>query len=118
MARLAKRTWASLVLLGIAAVTVSTLALTGVFFGQQRSQPTTAHVTPVPEVFGMTKAKAVRTLRAVHLRAAIQFTPHLKGKPSGVVVAALSGGHPISVGGGHSVGVASEGDSVPLIVSR
>lgn len=117
MARVAKRTWASLLLLGIAAVTVATLALTGVFFGQ-RSQPTTAHVTPVPEVFGMTKAKAVRTLRAAHLRQAVQFTPHVKGQPSGVVVAALSGGHPISVGGGHSVGVASEGDSVPLIVSR
>jgi hypothetical protein len=42
----------------------------------------------------------------------------VKGQPSGIVVAALSGGHPISVGGGHSVGVASEGDAVPLIVSR
>ena len=116
MARAAKRTWASLLLLGSAAVTVSTLALVGVFSGQ-RSQPT-PQVMPVPDVFGMTKAKAVRTLRAAHLRPVIQFTRHVSGQPSGIVVAALSGGHPISVGGGHSVGVASEGDAVPLIVSR
>lgn len=117
MARAAKRTCAGLLLLGIAAVTVSALALVGVFSGQ-RSQPTTRQVTPVPDVFGMTKATAVRTLRAAHLRPAIQFTRHVKGQPSGIVVAALSGGHPISVGGGHSVGVAAEGDAVPLIVSR
>jgi hypothetical protein len=76
MARAAKRTWAGLLLLGIASVTVSTLALVGVFSGQ-RSQPTTPPVTPVPDVFGMTKAKAVRTLRAAHLRPAIQFTRHM-----------------------------------------
>jgi hypothetical protein len=42
----------------------------------------------------------------------------VKGQPAGIVVAALFGSHPINVGGGHSVGVASEGDAIPLIVSR
>jgi beta-lactam-binding protein with PASTA domain len=116
MARAPKPAWAGLALLSIAAITVSALAVAGVF-SSPRSQAR-SHVTPVPDVFGMTTAKAVRTLRAAHLRPAIQFTRHAKGQPSGIVVAALSGGHPISVGGGHSVGVASEGDAIPLIVSR
>ena len=117
MARAPKRAWAGLALLGTAAITVSALAVAGVF-SSPRSQAPASHVTPVPDVFGMATANAVRTLRAAHLRPAIQFTRHAKGQPSGIVVASLSGGHPISVGGGHSVGVASEGDAVPLIVSR
>jgi hypothetical protein len=117
MAQARKRAWAGVLLLGIAAITVSALAVAGVFSGP-RSQTTTPQVTPVPDVFGMTKAKAVRTLKAAHLRPAIQITRHVKGQPSGVFVATLFGGHPINVGGGHSVGVASEGDAIPLIVSR
>jgi hypothetical protein len=66
----------------------------------------------------MTTLKAVLTLKAAHLRPVIKFTRHAKGQPSGIVVMALSGSHRISVGGGHSVGVASEGDAIPLIVSR
>jgi beta-lactam-binding protein with PASTA domain len=103
--------------LGIAAITVSALAVVGVF-SSQRSQASAPQVTPVPDVIGMTKDGAVRTLEAAHLRPVTQFTQHAKGRPSGIVVAALSGSHPISVGGGHSVGVASEGDQIPLIVSR
>ena len=117
MAQAPKRAWAGLVVLGIAGITVSALALAGVF-SSPPSGATTSHVTPVPDVFGMTTAKAVRTLEAAHLRPAIRFTRHAKGQPSGIVVFALLGGHPINVGGGHSVGVATEGDAVPLIVSR
>ena len=117
MARASKRTWAGFLLLGIAAITVSALAVAGVF-SSPRSQATTPQVTPVPDVFGVTEATAVLTLKAADLRPAIQFTRHVKGQPSGVVVMALSGGHPINVGGGHSVGVASEGDAISLIVSR
>jgi hypothetical protein len=116
-ARGAKRTWAGLLLLAIAAVTVSALAVAGVF-SSPRSEAT-SHVTPVPDVFEMTTAKAVRTLKAAHLRPVIHFTRHAKDQPSGIVAVALSGGHPINVGGGgHSVGVAFEGDAVSLIVSR
>jgi uncharacterized protein YcfJ len=117
MARPAKRTWAAVLLLGIAAVTVSALAVVAVFSGQ-RSQASVPQVTPVPDVFGMTKDRAVRTLEAAHLRAVIQYTRHAKGQPSGIVVAALLGSHPINVGGGHSVGVATEDDAIPVIVSR
>ena len=69
-------------------------------------------------MFGKPKAKAVQTLTAARLQPAIQLTRHVKGQPAGIVVAALFGTHPINVGGGHSVGVASEGDAIPLIVSR
>jgi hypothetical protein len=117
MARASQRAWAGFLLLGIAAITVSALAVAGVF-SSPRSQAATPQVKPVPDVFGMTEAKAVRTLKTAHLRPAIRFTRHVKGQPSGVVVMALFGGHPINVGGGHSVGVASEGDAIPLIVSR
>ena len=66
----------------------------------------------------MTVAKAVRALRAAHLRPAVRFTGRVKGQPGGMIVAAPLGSHPISVGGGHSVGVATEGDVISLIVSR
>lgn len=62
----------------------------------------------------MTTAKAVRTLRAP----VISFSPHARGQPTGIVVAIVPGAHPINVGGRHSVGVASEGDVIPLIVSH
>jgi hypothetical protein len=66
----------------------------------------------------MTTAQAVRTLRAAHLRPAIRFTRHVKGEPRRMIVAAPLGSHPISVGSGHSVGVATLGDVISLIVSR
>ena len=117
MARAPKRAWAGLALLGIASITASALAVAGVF-SSPRSQSTTSPITPVPDVVEMTTAKAIRTLKAAHLRPVIRFTRRANGQPSGIVVAALSGSHPINVGGGHSVGVASEGDAIPLIVSR
>jgi uncharacterized protein YcfJ len=117
MVRPAKRTWAVLLLLGIAAITVSSVAVLGVFSGQ-RSQARSPQVTPVPDVIGMTKDRAVRILEAAHLRPVIKLTRHAKGQQSGIVVAAFLGSHPINVGGSHSVGVATEGDAIPLILSR
>ena len=116
MAR-ATRAKVTLLLLGLAAVTASALAVAGVF-SSPRSNASTPQPVPVPDVSGMTAAKAVRTLRAAHLRAVVRFTRHVKGQPSGMIVAAPLGSHPISVGGGHSVGVASEGDVISLIASR
>jgi hypothetical protein len=115
MAGVATRTWAALLLLGIAAVTVSALAVAGVF-STSPSQGPTFHGTPIPEVIGMTTAKAVRTLKAVHLRPVVRFM-HPKGQPRDVVVGAPSGWLPINAGGGKSTDVSSE-DVVVLIVSR
>src|SRR5690349_15577093 len=114
MARAAKRANAGLLLLGLAANTVSARAVGCVFSGA-RSNATTPQVVPVPDLAGMTTAKAVRTLKAAHLRPLIRFTRHAKGQPSGMIVAAPLGSDPVSVGGGHSVGVASEGDVISLI---
>ena len=117
MARPAKRVTALLLLLAIAAISVSVLAVAGVF-SSSRSEANNPQVVPVPDVSGMTAAKAVQALRAAHLRPAVRFTPRVKGQPSGMIVAAPLGNHPISVGGGHSVGVATEGDVISVIVSR
>ena len=116
MARPARRVTALLLLLAIGAISVSVLAVAGVF-SSSRSEANNPQVVPVPDVSGMTAAKAVEALRAAHLRPAIRFTRHVKGHPGGIIVAAPLGNHPISVGSGHSVGVATEGD-VTLIVSR
>ena len=108
----------ALLVLGLGTgVTVGVLTATGVLFGRDDGEAV-ADVTPVPNVIGMTKQKAVRTLRAAHLRPLVHYTSHVKGQPSGLVAVAELGSHPISVGGGYSVGVRSEGDSVQIFVSR
>src|SRR5215211_2745337 len=117
MARAVRRTRVSLLLLGIAGVTTCVLVAPGVLFNRQFNTAA-PRVTPVPAVVGMTKATAVRTLRAAHLRPVIRFTRHAKGQQSEIVVAAEVGHHPISVGGGRSVGALTEGSAVHLIVSR
>jgi hypothetical protein len=66
----------------------------------------------------MATAKAVRTLKAVHLRPVVRFTQHVRGQPNGIVTGAPSGWIPINVGGGQKAEVAHEGGVVLLIVSR
>jgi hypothetical protein len=115
----------AVLLLGLTAgVTVGVLTATGLLFGgDERSA--LAEITPVPDVIGLTKEEAVRVLTAAHLRPIIRYTRRTSGQPSSRVVSATGqvmiaprGGHPISVGGGHSVGVLSEGDRVQILVSR
>jgi hypothetical protein len=66
----------------------------------------------------MTTAKAVRTLKASHLRPVVRFTQHVRGQPGGIVVGAPSGWIPFNVGGGQKAEVAHEGGVVGLVVSR